>query len=258
MPQNVGLAPALNAGGHIARGDVLLFVNNDMRFDDRFIESLVTPMYSDHRVFACDALQYNWEGQRIVHWACRLEHKPGGDIAHSPYHGTWITQYRATDLVSVAVTSAAAMMVRRDMFNTLGGFDPHLPMGYEDLDICLRAWNKGWRSVFVPTAICWHHVSASTGKQTGSAMSFRGTVIGKLTCSVKFAPLLDVLFTWSIACGGSAKDILKRRWNGAGLSMRWSGILYTARRLPALLEERTILRRGQRIQVPFPALRDRE
>src|SRR5580765_8555344 len=37
LEENLGLAPALNRGAAIARGDLLLFVNNDMRFDPGFV-----------------------------------------------------------------------------------------------------------------------------------------------------------------------------------------------------------------------------
>src|SRR4029077_19858597 len=41
LERNVGLAPALNRGAAIAKGDFLLFINNDMRFDPEFVASLV-------------------------------------------------------------------------------------------------------------------------------------------------------------------------------------------------------------------------
>src|ERR1700693_2370799 len=54
LERNLGLAPALNRGAAIARGDLLLFVNNDMRFDPGFVAALVEPLESDEEVFATD------------------------------------------------------------------------------------------------------------------------------------------------------------------------------------------------------------
>jgi len=43
LRENIGLAPALNRGAAIARGDFLLFVNNDMRFDPEFVATWRLP-----------------------------------------------------------------------------------------------------------------------------------------------------------------------------------------------------------------------
>src|SRR6516165_5085746 len=58
LESNLGLAPALNRGAKIASGDLLLFVNNDMRFEREFI--------------ATDGMQFNWAGTIRVHLAARL------------------------------------------------------------------------------------------------------------------------------------------------------------------------------------------
>src|ERR1700745_868829 len=47
LEKNLGLAPALNRGATIANGDLLLFVNNDMRFDPGFVGALVEPLERD-------------------------------------------------------------------------------------------------------------------------------------------------------------------------------------------------------------------
>jgi GT2 family glycosyltransferase len=49
--------------------------------------------------------------------------------------------------------SAACMMVRRAFFEKLGRFDDRLPLGYEDVEICWRAWVHRGKTLYVPTAI---------------------------------------------------------------------------------------------------------
>ncbi len=59
--------------------------------------------------------------------------------------------------VDVAFATGGAMVVRRDRFLELGGFDPdYAPFNWEDVDLCWRAWRKGWRSVHCPDAHAWH------------------------------------------------------------------------------------------------------
>jgi glycosyltransferase involved in cell wall biosynthesis len=76
LRENVGLAPALNRGVQVATGDFLLFVNNDMRFDLRFVDALLGPLLQDDSVFASDGMQYDWNGAKGVHLATRLTKSP--------------------------------------------------------------------------------------------------------------------------------------------------------------------------------------
>lgn len=238
LPTNQGLALALNKGAQIARGNVLLFLNNDMRFDGRFVESLFNVLDRQADVFACDALQYDWNGHRVVHWACLLESMSRGDITHGPFHGAWINQYSTESVKEVALTSAAAMMVRRDLFDELGGFDDRLPMGYEDLDLSLRAWARGWRSVFVPSAICWHHVGASTTREGSNGFGFQGTILGKLITSLKFASSSDVFWTWLTISMGLVKDLFRGHFGEAGILGRLSALGRGASYIKPLLGDR--------------------
>ena len=52
------------------------------------------------------------------------------------------------------------MLVRRERLLELGGFDETFFMDFEDLDLCWRAWLRGWASVYVPDAVVRHRVGA--------------------------------------------------------------------------------------------------
>jgi GT2 family glycosyltransferase len=56
------------------------------------------------------------------------------------------------------------MLVRRSMYCELGGFDETFFMEWEDLDLCWRAWLRGWATVYVPEAKVRHRVGAVTGR----------------------------------------------------------------------------------------------
>ena len=60
----------------------------------------------------------------------------------------------------VLAVSSAGMLVRRDIFDALGGFDPELPLFRDDLDLCWRAHRMGER-VIIATGAQMHHREAS-------------------------------------------------------------------------------------------------
>ncbi|HVE23862.1 MAG TPA: glycosyltransferase family 2 protein [Sporichthya sp.] len=57
--------------------------------------------------------------------------------------------------------SSAGMLIRRDVWDALGGFDEHIPLMRDDVDLCWRAWLAGHRVVVVPEAVIYH-AEAST------------------------------------------------------------------------------------------------
>ena len=237
---NVGLAPALNRGGAIASGDFLLFVNNDMRFDPGFVAALLEPLKNDEAIFATDAMQFNWEGNERVHLAARLvKRKPPCRSSTELVPGLYFYQHEEPEQSSVFMGSAACMLVRRALFEKLTGFDDRLPLGYEDVEICLRAWIRGWRTVYVPNAICWHRVGSSGRSPQGMRMNFRGILRGRLLLSTKLLPLRYAFCTWLVSTAALGPDVARQRWSFA--KDRLTILAQTACLIPQLLRERKTL-----------------
>ena len=71
---------------------------------------------------------------------------------------------RAGILQNYSAVTAACMAIRRTVFEELGGFDEeNLGTAYNDADLCLRAWEKGYRTLWTPYSLLIHHESASRG-----------------------------------------------------------------------------------------------
>ena len=62
---------------------------------------------------------------------------------------------------SFSAVTAACLLIRRDVFETLGGFDEALAVGFQDVDLCLRAANEGYQSLCSAEAVLFHHESLS-------------------------------------------------------------------------------------------------
>jgi len=146
-----------------ARGELLCLLNDDTEvIESGWLSAMVGTVRQD-RVAAVGALLLYQNG--------RIQH--GGVIvgagrvaahayAHEP-HGTTGYHDRALVDQDVSCVTAACMLVRRDVFAEVGGFDEALPVRFNDVDFCLRVHAAGWRIVWTPSAELYHKESATIG-----------------------------------------------------------------------------------------------
>jgi GT2 family glycosyltransferase len=81
---------------------------------------------------------------------------------------------------TVGMLSGAAMLVRREVIEEVGGFDERFHMYGEDNEWCLRITRAGWRLVFEPEAVVMHHGAASSVKRWDSLEKMRVQAEGYL------------------------------------------------------------------------------
>jgi GT2 family glycosyltransferase len=161
--ENLFFSRACNQGARTARGKYLLFLNNDVFMNEDCVSWLTKTLESASDVGGAGA-KLVWRDGRIqeagsVIWPDGSAHGYGrGDDPSKP-------QYcYARD---VDFCSAACLIVRRDAFEKLGGFDEAFtPAYYEDADLCIRLWNAGYRVVYQPLAIATHIEFGSSSSET--------------------------------------------------------------------------------------------
>jgi GT2 family glycosyltransferase len=196
------------------------------------------PLIARTDVFATDARQFNWDGQKEIHLATRL--RPRTLLASYRRPGILplldCPQESAQEPVEEVQACSAAMAVRRAMFERLGGFDERLIVSWEDTEICWRAWLRKWPTLFVPAAICWHRIGGSTRNRPEESTRLRGIVGGRLLFATKHLPVWHAANTWIVSCLGLARDVLSARF---GLAASKAHILLDCARLvPTVLAER--------------------
>lgn len=64
---------------------------------------------------------------------------------------------------NLSAVTGACLVVRRTVFDEVGGLDERLPVAFNDIDFCLRVRERGYRNVWTPFAELYHHESASRG-----------------------------------------------------------------------------------------------
>jgi GT2 family glycosyltransferase len=62
-----------------------------------------------------------------------------------------------------SAVTAACMLMSRKIFNEVGGFDERLAVAFNDVDLCLRVHEAGYRNVYTPYAELFHYESKSRG-----------------------------------------------------------------------------------------------
>lgn len=64
-------------------------------------------------------------------------------------------------------------MVRRDVFEQVGGYNEELAVGFNDADFCLRVWEAGYRTIFTPYAEPHHYEFTSRGREEANEEKMR-------------------------------------------------------------------------------------
>jgi len=168
IPENVGYTEAVMRGIEQARGRWIATINDDVTLDVHALTAMFAAGESDHRVGSVAAqLRFAPPRAGIVNSA-GLEIDWLG-IAYDRYVGEPIVASEA-ECVEVAGASGAVALLRREMLEELGGFDVSF-FGYlEDVDLAWRARMAGWRALYEPAAVGYHHHSATFGH--GSATKY--------------------------------------------------------------------------------------
>lgn len=149
-----------------AKGEVICLMNND-------IEILSAGWMAEMLSFACQP-DIGCVGARLWFPDGRLQHAGvitglGGLAGHpNKYFPKGYAGYfgRAVLAQSLSAVTAACLMVRRTVWQTVQGLDESLAVAFNDVDFCLRVQAAGYRNIWTPYAEMIHHESASRGNET--------------------------------------------------------------------------------------------
>jgi GT2 family glycosyltransferase len=146
-----------------ARGSVLGLVNNDIEVISPDWLSEMVSQAMRPGVGAVGAMLY-YPDDRIQHAGVILglggiaNHAYVGEPAGFPGHGG-----RARVAQAMSAVTGACLIVRKNVYEQVGGLDERLQVAFNDIDFCLRLGEAGYRNVWTPFAALYHHESASRG-----------------------------------------------------------------------------------------------
>lgn len=169
VPEPFNFARMCNRGARMARGDAILFLNNDIEVVEpdwlaEMVECLAFPdvgivgaklLYPDRSIQHAGVIV--GLGEAAGHWYVNDPEDEPGPMGRLAVRQT------------LGAVTGACMLVTRSCFDILCGFDEAaFPIAYNDIDLCIRARLAGIRTVWTPFATVLHHESASRGSdETG-------------------------------------------------------------------------------------------
>ncbi|MFN8345315.1 MAG: glycosyltransferase [Spirosomataceae bacterium] len=169
---NVGFAGGNNLAAQQARGEYLLFINNDVEVAPGFLEPLVERLQSDRSIgMVSPKIKYFDAPDTLQYAGCseiNLITGQGHFIGHRETDGSAFSQSAPT-----AYIHGAAMLVTRQVLTQTGFMDDDYFLYYEELDWCARARRDGFNVWYVAESEVWHKESMSTGKESPLKVYFQ-------------------------------------------------------------------------------------
>ncbi len=162
-----------NRGVELARGSLVLLLNNDIETRDAGWLSEMVGLVTQPGVGLVGARLWYPNGT-MQHGGVILG--AGGIAGHAHAglrheHGYFARAHLTQNFSAV---TAACALVRRELYQQFGGLDEeHLAVAFNDIDFCLRLRDAGWEIVWTPHAELTHHESASRGFDDTNAKQVR-------------------------------------------------------------------------------------
>lgn len=147
------------------KGEVLGLVNDDIEvLSPDWLDEMASQAWRPD-VGAVGAMLYFPDG-RIQHAGVILGLGGIADHAYAGLPRGYLGHgWRARVCQNLSAVTAACLLVRRDVFEQVGGLDEKLRVAFNDIDFCLRVKEAGYLNVWTPFAELYHHQSASRGAE---------------------------------------------------------------------------------------------
>ena len=223
--ENVGFGGANNIAARQARGEFVLLLNPDTVILDRAVDRLVAfarahpdrGIWGGRTLFGDGTLNPTscWRGMTLwglFSWAVGLSNlMPHNPLFNFDGYGGW----KRDEVREVDTVTGCFLLIRRTLWDELGGFDPDFYMYGEEADLCLRARGRGARPTITPEAEIIHYGGRS---ETVPADKIVRLMRAKVTLARKH---------WGAAKLGAGLGILRLlvglRAAGYGLAARLGG-----------------------------------
>lgn len=156
--KNLGFGRNTNDAVSKAKGELIVMLNNDIYPHKNYIKNSLAH-FSDSNVYGVGFSELGNENWARFYWSGGyLQHEPGLDVKKTHITG-WL--------------SGGGSIVRKDLFQKLGGFDSvYEPFYCEDLDLGYRAWKSGYTLLWEPKCVVEHKHESTMSKFPKSTLNY--------------------------------------------------------------------------------------
>jgi len=156
---NLGFIRSCNRGVKYALGKYYLFLNSDIQVGKNWLTKLVD-IYNLEENIGIVGAKILFPNGLLQEAGCKIK-----EDGSSHMIGLWddpkLPQYNY--IKEVEYTSGACLLIKSELFNSVGGFDKkYIPSYYEDADLCFKIRKKGYRVIYQPDSVIYHHLSISS------------------------------------------------------------------------------------------------
>lgn len=193
--RNMGFSASCNRGAEIAKGKFFIFLNNHTVTLPGWLEALVEVAERDRNIAVVGA-KLLYPNNTIQHAGVLFRNFPFPVTPFHVYAGEPADYPEANVELDYDAVTAACMLVKRKIFEKLGGFDERFVNGYEDVDFCLRVKDAGYRIVYTPRSVVYHLESSSHGRFDRSIPNIRilhNKWMGKVRYILKREPKVSIV-----------------------------------------------------------------
>jgi GT2 family glycosyltransferase len=222
LPENRGFTGACNGGILAAKGEFIALLNNDTEVDAGWAAAVVDAFQRHPEIGIVASKMLLFDKRDHLHTAgdyFTLDGRAGN-------RGVWQRddgQFDREEYVFSACGGSAAY--RKKMLDQIGSLDDDFFFSLEDMDLAWRAQLAGWRCLYTPTAIVYHHLSATGGGVTASYYDGRNLIFilvknypgalwrkyGGRVLKAQFRLAWEALRAWR---GAAARARLRGMWAG--------------------------------------------
>ena len=241
--ENVGHAEGCNIGAKMTTGKYVVFLDSDIEFNSKnWLSELVNVMENDETVGVAQAKIVLADDKNCLDYVCLTVDALG----------TWAATYGSNEQTlkqnfEILAASSGCCIIRRDVFEQVGGFDGDYFIYDDDTDLSLRARLLGYRVLFVHSAVVIHRSGVLRGV---SGMMLYHSSKNRLYTVLKNYELRNVwwrfsvlsFFTFMVSVG----FVATRKHEEAKATLK--GMLNPIRELPRIWQKRLLFQSKRRVK----------
>ncbi|MHA3772793.1 glycosyltransferase family 2 protein [Verrucomicrobiota bacterium sgz303538] len=253
-PAETGLVSGYHRGAGSATRENLFFCNEDMWFEADCLRNLERWISMERGIVASDPWQWTYDGQKWIHGGTRFKSSRWAINGVYPFRDFNFT----VELIEGSVVPfpcAGAFLMARSAYEQLGGWDTSMFLDNEDIDLFVRAWQRGWTCVSVPSARVYHAVGSSNPQSVDTSMPrvsmkrYVSNRLGKTTIPIKTFSTGRTWMALANAMVMVANNLLKGRLQ----LLRWDMLV-----LKEIYRRRHVLREARKANAEWNQFRPGE